>query len=442
MRLLPGTGSTKPPGNRGWRTIRLSDSKGCAMHRIFSEIRGGGWLTNERMAAYGWILLTCELLGFAFFVAGTHGLIVALDKPSSSDFVSFYAAGRLADAGSGWLAYDHAAHYAAEQQATEPGIGYNYFYYPPVFLLICAVLAWLPYLCAFVAFQAASLAACLLAARPILRDAKLVLLLAFPAVFWTLGTGQNALLTAALFAAATWHIDRRPIVAGLLFGALCYKPHFGLLIPIALVAGGHGRAFAAAACAVLALAAFSGWMFGLQSWTAFLQAMAGSQPIYTTHAIDLSGLASPFGAMLTLGQGPWRAGVVQAIVTLGAAVLVGVVWRRRLSLPVRAAVLLAAIPMATPVVMFYDLMLSGIAIAWLVRAGQERGFAPWTKSLLAVSFVLPLLSGNLGGIDHWLIAPAEAALVLTLAATAAWRERHLQRCAALPIAVSSSAGAA
>ena len=220
------------------------------MHRVLSQIRGGGWLTNDRMAGYAWILLTCELLGFAFFVAGTHGLIVPLHHPTSSDFVSFYAAGRLADQGTAWLAYDHAAHYAAEQQATAPGIAYNYFYYPPVFLLICAVLARLPYLWAFIAFQAGSLAACLLAVRPILRNTKLVLLLAFPAVFWTLGTGQNALLTAGLFAAATWHIDRRPIVAGLLFGALCYKPHFGLLIPIALLAGGHGRAFVAAAGAV------------------------------------------------------------------------------------------------------------------------------------------------------------------------------------------------
>ncbi len=144
------------------------------MHKVVSRIRSGDWLTNDRMAAYARILLICELLGFVFFVAGTHGLIVPLEHPTSSDFVSFYAAGHLADAGTGWLAYDQAAHYAAEQQATEPGIAYNFFYYPPVFLLICAVLARLPYLCAFVAFQAVSLAACLLAVRPILRNSKLV----------------------------------------------------------------------------------------------------------------------------------------------------------------------------------------------------------------------------------------------------------------------------
>lgn len=410
------------------------------MRTVLYQIRSGAWLTHERMVAYAWILLICELLGFVFCVAGTHGLVVPLDQPTSSDFVSFYAAGHLADSGNGWLAYDQAAHYAAEQQATEPGIGYNFFYYPPVFLLICAPLARLPYLGAFVAFQACSLAPCLLAVRAILRNTKLVFLLAFPAVFWTVGTGQNAFLTAGLFAAATWQIDRRPVVAGLLFGALCYKPHFGLLIPIALAAGGHGRAFAAASGAVLALVGLSGWMFGWQSWAAFLPAMAGSQSVYTSHAVDLAGLTSPFGAMLELGQEPWRAGIVQAVATLGAAVLVGIVWRRRLSLPIRAAVLLAAIPVATPIVMFYDLMLSGVAIAWLVRAGRTSGFAPWTKTLLAVSFVLPLLSGNLSGVDHRLIAPAAAALILALAAVAAWRELKLQQSVPWGMAGSSRTG--
>ena len=412
------------------------------MHNIFQQIRSGDWLTNDRMAGYAWILLICELLGFVFCVAGTHGLIVPLLHPTSSDFVSFYAAGRLADPGSAWLAYDQLAHYAAEQQATEPGIAYNFFYYPPVFLLICAPLARLPYLCAFVAFQAASLAACLRAIRPILRDAKLVLLLAFPAVFWTMGTGQNAFISAGLFAAATWQVDRRPLLAGLLFGALCYKPHFGLLIPIALLAGGHGRAFAAAAASVLALVALSGWLFGWETWSAYLHAMASSSSVYTSRSIDLAGLASPFGAMLSLGQDPAHAGIVQASATLAAAILVGIVWRRGLSLPVRAAVLLAAIPVATPIVMFYDLMLTGVAIAWLVQAGRTSGFAPWTRTLLAVAFVLPLLSGNLGGVDQWLIAPAAATLVVVLAACAAWRECKLRRPVALVMPSPSPASVA
>ena len=72
-------------------------------------------------------------------VAGTHGWIVPLDKPTTTDFVSFYAAGKLADAGTPALAYDQAAHLAAEEAITAPGIRYQYFNYPPVFLMRCAV---------------------------------------------------------------------------------------------------------------------------------------------------------------------------------------------------------------------------------------------------------------------------------------------------------------
>src|SRR5258707_2608398 len=81
-----------------------------------------------------------------FLVAGTHGLIVPLAGPTSTDFVSFYAAGALADAGTPELAYDQTAHDAAEQRATAAGIEYRFFYYPPVFLLLCAALDRLPYL--------------------------------------------------------------------------------------------------------------------------------------------------------------------------------------------------------------------------------------------------------------------------------------------------------
>lgn len=380
-------------------------------------VRQGSFCTRAQVRRYGLVLLVVELACLAFFIAGTHGWIVPLDQPNSSDFVSFYAAGSLADDGTAGLAYDQAAHFVREQQATEPGIIYNFFYYPPVFLLLCAALARLPYLTAFIVFQVGCLLCCLAVVRRIVGAFPLGTMLAFPAVFWAVGTGQNALLTAALLGGATLVLDRRPGLAGLLIGAVCYKPHLELLLPVALIAGGYWRALAAAALSACGLIVMSGLAFGWSTWRAFLDVSAGLVSVYGTSdtSIDLSGLTSPFGLVLAFGGDPGFAFGLQSVVTLGVAVAVAWVWACRTGLAVRAAVLLAAIPVAVPIVMFYDLMLTGLALAWLVRDGRERGFPPWQSSGLVLLFILPLWSGNTGFASQIAMPPAAAALGFALA---------------------------
>ena len=391
---------------------------------LLGQARSGAWLTRERIHAYASILIAIELVGFAFCVAGTYGLVVPLKGPVSTDFVSFYAAGSLVDAGTPALAYDEAAHYAAEQAAREPGIAYNYFYYPPVYLLLCAIFARLPYLAAFIGFQVATLVPCLLVGRRILAEkdwGALLPLMAFPAVFYTIGTGQNALLSAALFGGATLLVDRRPVLAGLLFGALCDKPHFGLLIPVALAACGRWKTFAAAAATVATLVGTSVLALGWETWRSFFSAAAGSHATYEGH-ITPAGMASPFGAVLALGGHPTLAYAVQAVATVAAMSAVWWAWRRELSLPSRDAIRAAATPVAVPVVLFYDLMLSGVALAWLVRASRDRGFPAWGKTAAAVLFTATLLTGNANPASHRLVTPLIAGGMFVLALACAARE--------------------
>lgn len=415
---------------------------------FLAGLRSGDWFTRKRIIGYAGILLISEVVTLAFLIAGTHGWIVPLEAPTSTDFASFYAAGRLADDGTPALVYDQAAHYAAEQSATAPGIGYQYFYYPPVFLLVCSLLARLPYLTAFVAFQAVTLLLYLAISQAIVREwgrAALPPLLAFPAVFWTMGLGQNAFLTASLFGAATLLIDRRPVLAGLLFGALCYKPHFGLLIPVALAAGRHWSAFAAAALSVAVCLVLSLGFFGAETWHAFFAAAAGSPDTYASGRIDLSGLVTPFAAALILGGGATVAYVVQAVATVGAALLVAYVWRGGFTQPLRAATLLACTLAAVPIVLIYDLMIAAVAMAWLVRAGKESGFLPWEKAALAGLFVLPLFSRNVGSslclpISSLAVVALFVAVIARLRAEIAGRA-HLDRPAAAWEAATETIGA-
>jgi alpha-1,2-mannosyltransferase len=382
------------------------------------------WLDRRRIITFCAILLAIELGGFLFLVAGTHGWIVPLAEPASTDFVSFYAAGTLTDAGTPELAYDQQAHRAAEELATEAGIQYRFFYYPPVFLLLCAGLARLPYIAAFVIFEAASLVLYLIVTCRILQEtrwAALIPLLAFPAVFWTLGLGQNSFLTAALFGAGLLCIDRRPILAGLLFGALCYKPHFGMLVPVALIAGRHWRALAAAVVSAAALCTLSLIFFGWGTWHDFLAQAALSHATYESGKVSFGGFVTPFGAVLLLGGTASAAYVVQAAATFIAGLLVAHVWRSGRPLATRAATLAASTLVAVPVALVYDLMLAAVAAVWLAR--DEGGLSAPENATLAVLIVLAMDPRDVAEAWHVPVAPFVAVAVLALAASRAFRRK-------------------
>jgi alpha-1,2-mannosyltransferase len=392
---------------------------------LIAKLRSGEWWTNSRVRTYAIILLVLEVAIFSFLVAGTHGWIVPLDKPNTTDFVSFYAAGTLANAGAPALAYDQAAHLTAEEALVGQGIQYQFFNYPPVYQALFMPFARLPYLAAFIMFEIATLLLYLGVARRILDDygsTALLALIAFPAVWWNIGLGQNAFLTAALFGAATLFIDRRPVLAGICFGALCYKPHFALLVPLALAVGGHWRAFFAAAVSAAALMLGSLALLGWESWHGFLLTAGASHSVYESGRILFGGMVSPFGAVRLIGGSVALAYAVQAVFTVVAVAVVTVVWRRGSSLPVRNAVLASATLVAIPLALLYDLMLGTIAACWLLRGGQKTAMQGWEKTTLAILYAALLDSRGLAEQFSLPVTTMAALGLFGLATHRAWRE--------------------
>ena len=253
--------------------------------------------------------------------------------------------------------------------------------------------------------------------------------LAFPATFWTLGYGQNAFLTAALFGAATLLIDRRPAMAGVLFGLLCYKPHFALLVPVALVAGRRWTSIASAAVTVGLLVGLSIALFGLETWHAYLRNVVGSAGLanFAIERINIFASISPFAAARLLGLPDAQARLIQLGVTACSVVLVAWVWRVPASLPVRSAVLAAGALVAVPYALLYDLMLAAIAGSWLIRAGNVSGFRTWEPPALAAIYVLPLFAFQAGLVLHLPFAPLAGCGLVLVAAARAWQERSLAR---------------
>jgi hypothetical protein len=116
---------------------------------------------------------------------------------------------------------------------------------------------------------------------------------------------------------------------------------------------------------------------------------------------------------------------VQAVTILAAAALVAYVWRRGLTLPIRAATLAAATLAALPVALFYDLMLAAIATAWLLRAGGRYRLAEWEKIVLAGLFLLTLNPRSFSEILHLPIGPLVTLGFIAFVVTCIVREKTI-----------------
>src|SRR6201994_2676175 len=206
----------------------------------WEQLRSGRWLTAERARAYSLVLLGLYAIAIIGWVALSSGMVARDGKPIGTDFSSFYAAGSLVLEGRAGDVYDMAAHYAREVQIFGATTPYYAWLYPPIFLFVAAALALLPYPLALAAWQGGSLALYLAVIAAILRRSRqdsgviaqlwLPVAAAFPAVFINLGHGQNGFLTAGLLGAGLVTLPRRPLLSGMLFGLLAYKPQFALLI--------------------------------------------------------------------------------------------------------------------------------------------------------------------------------------------------------------------
>ncbi len=369
------------------------------MSGMIEWMRQADWLVRRRLIAYAVIFIAMYAVVLVFWLALGEGGIDRNGKPVGTDFVNVWAAGSLAQADRAADAYDYLKHHDAQKAAFDGAqVPYYGWHYPPTFLLVALPLALMPYLGALSVWLLATLPLYLAAAYRILpRGETLLLALAFPAVFVNIGHGQNGFLTAALLGGGLLLLDRRPLLAGVLFGLLTYKPQFGLLIPLALLLGGYWRTMFAAGGTAAFVATASVLLFGPESWIAFIDSLA-----LTRNAIIEDGVTgwhkimSVFAAARMWGAGVGLAYLVQAVVGVTAAVAVLRLWAAGAPHGLKCAALVAATPLLTPYVLDYDLVILALPIAWLSADGLKRGFLPWEKLTLAAVWLLPLLARLIG----------------------------------------------
>jgi alpha-1,2-mannosyltransferase len=223
----------------------------------------------------------------------------------------------------------------------------------------------------------------------------LLFAVAFPAVLINVGHGQNGFLTAALMGGGLVLLDRRPLVAGILFGLLAYKPQYGLLLPVVLGVSGRWKCFATAGATAVLLTVAATLAFGVSAWSAFFESMHFTRTIVLEQGNTGWYKIQSIFAWARMWDAPIPlAYALQGIATVALAVALVRLWRGAAPYPLQAASLCLATILATPYSFDYDMMVLAPAIAFLIVDGFARGFGPWGKTLLAGLWLMPLLARN------------------------------------------------
>jgi Glycosyltransferase family 87 len=334
------------------------------------------------------------------------------------DFVALWTAASLALGGHPAAGYDPALLRAAEETTIGAPVGLIAWLYPPVFLMLVLQLAMLPYPAAAALWVVAPFIAFArllqrVAPHPLTWLAALI----FPGTAQCLISGQNGAFSAALIAGGLLSLESRPVLSGLCWGALSYKPQIAAAAFAALLCGRRWRVLAVAVAAAAALALASLAVLGAETWLAFLRGLGAARAMLEMGQVPWYRMATAFASARLAGLGVGASYGLQIAVAIVALGMLAHVWWRRAPLALAGSALVLSIPLTTPYAYDYDLVMVLLPLAWLVQEARATGFHRGEAALLVAAWAAPV-AGNL-------IAEATSLqatwLVLLLLLWATWR---------------------
>jgi alpha-1,2-mannosyltransferase len=305
------------------------------------------------------------------------------------DFLNTWMGGRSAFFGGPAPWFDLHAYNQALQSMLGTVYQEHYWSYPPHIMLFIWPLGLMPYLPAYIAWCIVGIVLYLLACSVAIPRERLLFLAVAPGIAVCIFFGQNGFYTAALLVGGLVCLDRRPILAGVLFGILTIKPQLGLLLPIVLLLERRWLTTAAAIATTAVLVVTTAMLYGWSIWIEFWDKIIPQQQWLTEHGGGLlfAVVSSVFFAARMFHLPLAICWMLQGLVSAFAlAAVVWTYWRRRdpaLSL----SLLITATFIFTPYILNYDMVAFGFVVA-LLRDRPEN--TVYDHRLLIAVWSLPV----------------------------------------------------
>jgi len=318
----------------------------------------------------------------------------------NKDFANYWMAGHLMLDGHGSIIFGKPENYFAAMKAV---FGADYpahnWSYPPHAVLFLLPLGLFGYLPAMALFLGITLALYLLAVGSLRSNlTPIAAILLTPFIVGNLVATQNGFLTAALMVGGLALRDRKPTMAGILFGLLTFKPQLGLLLPLLLIYERRWAVIATAAATTIVLVAISILAFGTQSWSDYVRYVVPKQTeIMNTFGGDFPHMiGSAFGSARSLGLGAASAMRIHLpFAVVGFALFLLGLWRLQ-NAHARAFAMLLANMLVVPYSVAYDFgALATFAALWPLDRKRSQLALPLRLSLIPVA-ILPIAMLPLG----------------------------------------------
>lgn len=374
------------------------------------------WFTERRVALVAKAMAAALLISFVATLASMRDGMLSPGRGFGGDFLGFYAAGTLAREGRAPQAYNAAAIVEVERRIL-PQTSYELLWaYPPVFQMIVLPLAGLPFDWAYIVWVAVLLALHIVLWRVAFGDsAAFWIALGSSSVYLNVLHGQNGLLTSTLLGAGLFLLARRPLLAGLAIGALCYKPQLGVSIGLLLLVGGQWRAVGGAALSVVALCVASAAVLGLDVWRAFIEHGGSARLVLESAGAPLDKLASVYAMVRKLGAPVSVSYALHGIVALAGLALAIRAWRQGGDELPRLAMAAATVPLVSPYLFDYDLALTVLPIGALLIDGFRNGWIPGMRIILPIAWLAPAIAPTLAQFTGVQVMPLASIALFAMA---------------------------